>query len=207
MCSSSQSCLRIRRGDEGNMKKQSGFRTFSNSAPRLWNALLHIVREYTFLTDTRKLLFSAKCWVAALTDNPTTLQMFSYFSVSRLGFGLFAVASLTTLLRCEHDSHMNTHALQAHRHHHHLPACVHDSLHTCKVGVLSWLNLPHLIRMIVSSMYARAHAMNEMNRFSCISEKWTQSKMKYYYYNLWNMFCAKWFCVMQCCLMLRPLSD
>lgn len=124
MCSSSQSCLRIRRGDEGNMKKQSGFRTFSNSAPRLWNALLHIVREYTFLTDTRKLLFSAKCWVAALTDNPTTLQMFSYFSVSRLGFGLFAVASLTTLLRCEHDSHMNTHALQAHRHHHHLPVCM-----------------------------------------------------------------------------------
>lgn len=123
MCSSSQSCLRIRRGDEGNMKKQSGFRTFSNSAPRLWNALLHIVREYTFSTDTRKLLFSARCWVAALTDNPATLQMFSYFSVSLLGFGLFAAASLTTLLRCEHDSHMNTHALQAHRHHH-LPACL-----------------------------------------------------------------------------------
>ena len=62
--SSSQSRLRIESVDEGHMKIQFGFRAFSDSAPRLWNALRPTIdSERMYFLDSLSALTSETLYV------------------------------------------------------------------------------------------------------------------------------------------------
>ena len=75
--SSSQSCQCIPSADERRRKKDFGFRTFSNSAHRLWNALSQILRKCcrstVFNRQLKTHLFSDECWTGAMTADPLSL--------------------------------------------------------------------------------------------------------------------------------------